>query len=612
MVSTIRFSGIASGMDTQSIVDSLMQAQRIPLDKLNQKRQVIEWQRDSYREMNKLLDDFSNFIFDGIYRQANMLTRSAVSSNSDVVTAKAAPNAGTISYKLENVTIATAARMQSTAAVSKDGKIDSTKSLWSQRDKLEGFTWKQEEVTNNFKVPEKGATDFQLTKGAVSETLNLNANGKLEVKNADGEVQEFDVVVGSIPETKDANTVYIDENTGKMSFGTKLEGDSSFSVSYNHNYLEFNIETYKEDGSTNKRDSDFKIAGNVTLDSMLSQINSSNVGVNMFYDSHTDQMVVQRKDTGNLINSEGKSINFTGASADFFTQALKLTEEQAGSNAKFTINGLETERASNTFTMSGVTFTLHNNSVAGESTSVTVGTDTDAIMTTIKDFVNKYNELLDKVNGKLTEEKYSSFTPLTQEQKLAMSEKEIEQWEEKAKSGLLRRDQILDSAMTTLRNNLYSEVKSNEVTLTDPKFNQLAEIGITTTKDYMARGKLEINEDKLKAAIEENPEAIFQLFMADGPTYEEQGLARRVRDTLSNTVKKIEERAGNAFRAESNYTLGKQLGRVKDDISRLEDRLKMVENRYWSQFNAMEKAMQNLNNQSNMLLSYLGMGAQQQ
>lgn len=102
------------------------------------------------------------------------------------------------------------------------------------------------------------------------------------------------------------------------------------------------------------------------------------------------------------------------------------------------------------------------------------------------------------------------------------------------------------------------------------------------------------------------------MFMADGPTYAEQGLARRVRDTLSNTVKKIEERAGNAFKTEDNYTLGKQLGRVKDDISRLENRLKMVENRYWSQFNAMEKAMQNLNNQSNMLLSYLGMGAQQQ
>lgn len=84
---------------------------------------------------------------------------------------------------------------------------------------------------------------------------------------------------------------------------------------------------------------------------------------------------------------------------------------------------------------------------------------------------------------------------------MAMSDREVEQWEEKAKSGLLRRDQILDTAMTTLRNNLYTEVTANEVTLADPKFNQLAEIGITTTKDYMARGKLEINEEKLKKLL---------------------------------------------------------------------------------------------------------------
>ena len=53
-----RISGLASGMDIDTIVSDLMKAERIPLDKLNQNKQTLEWQRDDYRAMNTLLLDF--------------------------------------------------------------------------------------------------------------------------------------------------------------------------------------------------------------------------------------------------------------------------------------------------------------------------------------------------------------------------------------------------------------------------------------------------------------------------------------------------------------------------------------------------------------------------
>lgn len=67
----MRIVGLASGMDIDALVKDLMKAERIPLDKMFQQKQIFEWQRDSYREINKLLDELDRLIFDGVYRLSN-------------------------------------------------------------------------------------------------------------------------------------------------------------------------------------------------------------------------------------------------------------------------------------------------------------------------------------------------------------------------------------------------------------------------------------------------------------------------------------------------------------------------------------------------------------
>lgn len=52
-MSTMRIGGLASGMDIDSIVEKLMVAERMPMDKLEQQKQIYEWQRDAYRDVNK-------------------------------------------------------------------------------------------------------------------------------------------------------------------------------------------------------------------------------------------------------------------------------------------------------------------------------------------------------------------------------------------------------------------------------------------------------------------------------------------------------------------------------------------------------------------------------
>lgn len=603
-MNTIRFSGLASGLDTQSIVDSMMRVERLPLDRLKQKKQVVEWQRDKFRDMNKLLKEFDTFIFDGIFRQNNMLKRAVTSSNSDVVSAVANSSAGNVSYKVENVTLATAARIQSSNTISKTetSKIDPSKSIWSQREKFStGISWSLASTATkeSFTVPSGGGQELRLAK----EGIDASAQSEVVVRDENGDVAgNYEVVFGAIPEQRDSDKVYIDD-TGKVVFGTRLNEGHKFDIEYRPYLIEFNIETYNEDGTSNTKQTNFKFDSFTSLNTVFNEINKSNVGVNIFYDNGADRVVAQRKATGDL-SKDGQTIKFLGPNNSFFTDVLKLDQETAGTDARFTINGLETSRKSNTFTMNDVTFTLKKNSA--ESVSININVDTEGIFSTVKSFIDKYNELISKINGEITAERFSTFLPLTDEQRQTMKEKEIEQWEEKAKSGLLRRDVLLSSGLSKMRMDLYTEVKSNEITRTVDKYNQLSEIGIKTTKDYLDRGKLEIDEAKLKAAIEDNPEAVYQLFMADGPTYQEKGLARRLRSSIEDTLKKVEEKAGNTFKTEHNYSMGKDLVRMKSSIDSLEDRLKIKEKRYWDQYTSMEKAMQRMNDQSSQLMAQLG------
>ena len=88
-INQIRFAGLASGLDTESIVKELMSVERHPLNKLFQKKQVLEWQRDSYREVNTLLKDFDTLIFDGVFRQSTFTKKTVSTSNEQAVEARA-------------------------------------------------------------------------------------------------------------------------------------------------------------------------------------------------------------------------------------------------------------------------------------------------------------------------------------------------------------------------------------------------------------------------------------------------------------------------------------------------------------------------------------------
>lgn len=245
--------------------------------------------------------------------------------------------------------------------------------------------------------------------------------------------------------------------------------------------------------------------------------------------------------------------------------------------------------------------------------TLTATTDTQAMTDQIREFVTKYNEMIEGFNDLLKENKYRAYAPLTNEQREEMSENEQKLWDEKAKSGLLRNDSILREGVSQMRATFMSPVGG----LGDKTIDALAEIGITTTKNYSDGGKLTIDEKKLADAIAKDPDQVAKIFSQSGEikekdvdghkvTEDSRGIAYRLRDAMKDMTAKIEKTAGRATMTDHEYALGKKIIDSNNRMSKLESRLQDIETRYWKQFTAMEQAINKANSQSSYFAQFGG------
>jgi len=258
--------------------------------------------------------------------------------------------------------------------------------------------------------------------------------------------------------------------------------------------------------------------------------------------------------------------------------------------------------------------TIPGDSTTTPAVTISSSTNVDDMMNKIKDFVASYNELIKGLDEQTKEKKYRDYQPLTEEQRKGMKEDEIKLWEEKAKSGLLRSDSIIRSGLSDMRSFIYE----TNPAVSNSKYNTLYNIGVTTTKSYNDGGQLEIDENKLRKAIEEDPDAVAMLFSnVSGKendtvtttdengnvvtkTADTRGYFQKIQDSVDKFKLNIEKKAGKASATEQTYTIGKSMIDLNSRIDRMQKRLIDVEQRYWRQFSAMETAINKANQQSSI------------
>lgn len=563
---SMRIGGLASGMDIDSIVAKLMQAERAPLDKFQQQKQTYEWQRDALRTINKnnksLYDSSLNMTL-----QSHLIKKSVTSTNDAVSATASAGASGTLD-------IQSVQQLATSATIKSDGIFAEAPDLANTNPSAP----KPKGVASNTKLSDEKLSHLDLfmpgQDTAEIKMKVLKDNGKMEdVSISISKDDTISSMIGKLNNSSTGLNAYYDERSGSLSISTKATGMGA---------------VYKDS------------TGAISSDKTSITLDSSSVG-------EIDTSIYLESDPGNFF----KNLGFNGV-GDLTAQGNDASNPgsvvTAGQNAVIVYNGLEIERTSNTFDLNGYQVTLNktynetydpSNPSASIAPPITLKaeTDIDNFIDKVEEFVNNYNAFIKSTNDAINETKNRKYAPLTEEQKKEMSEEEIEKWEKTAKSGVIRRDQTVASGLQDLRSIIYSNGGN-----TGKKYDTLSEIGITTTKNYNDGGLLELDKDKLRAALLEDEEAVFKVF-SNTKEGEPEGAIQKIRKSLQNFEDKIEVKAGKDSAAQNTFTIGRNLDNLDKRINTWEAKLKMIEDRYWSQFTAMEKAINKANEQSSLFFS---------
>jgi len=363
------------------------------------------------------------------------------------------------------------------------------------------------------------------------------------------------------------------------------------------------------------------ISKDATISQLMDAVNKVTAGgVKLNFSELTNTFNMESLQTGSTA-----LLNVTvGGATNILTQ-FKLPAVTQGKDAVVTITppgatvGTEVIKSGNSFSIDGVNYTLTKKGI----TNITIDSNSQKTYDKILGFIDKYNQLVEKVSQKTDEQKQYKYLPLTDEQKTSMKEEEITQWETKAKVGLLKGDSNLDNMLTSMRRAFFDEVDNAGITL--------SELGLSTSPDTSQRGKIIINEEKLKTAIETKGEQVANLFIKQSttePTYnadstssdrnirnKEQGIFQRISDILQDYTgtygKKgiLLQKAGikgdlTEFKSLLSEDIIKKDEKINEMIKSLADR----ENSFYLKFSKLETAMNKLNSQSSWLTQQLSGG----
>ena len=606
----IRMSGMISGLDTESIVKSLMETQQAKKTKIESKKQKLEWKQEIWSGLNTKMYSFYKDYAGKLRFQSNYQTKKATSSDSTKVTVSANSSATKGTYRVNVKSLAAAQYVTS-------AKISSYETTNDQGEKITN------KVTSSTKLSDLGMTadgTKQIQIKTADRTVSMTVN-------ADTTISDF------VDNLKSAGlNASFDEGQGRFFIGAKDSGlDQKFEIKMTaftqeqlnaqqtvKNAVKYDsltaaqknsvldvLASIQNDTSSDKIDSavaslmevsDAQAKSEVTgyyrnqivteLETKYFQKDEN--GNNVITDdakqalinagkleekddaSHTQEELVtlakqyiqenadsqiagddyQSKITEALTNGlsndeitiqseETRKRTITDAVTDYATAMAKGAGVEAGSSAELQKIGLDTidgsavqesasgvgmvvAAADSVVQVNGATLTSSKTSlnvnglsldlmdVTDGEVSITVSDDTDAVYDSIKEFVTQYNSILKEMNTLYNAESARNYDVLTDDQKDAMSDEEVEKWNTKIKDSLLRRDSTLDGLITTMRS-----ITGKSITASNGKKYSLANLGITTGTDYKEYGQLHIKGDEDDSVYSDSTNTLQDLLKED-------------------------------------------------------------------------------------------------
>jgi flagellar hook-associated protein 2 len=637
MSTTNRVLGIVSGFDTETLVNDLMEVENLKLEKLEKERQYEEWEQEAYQEVVSMLTEFQSTYFDVLNSDTNITSSSSFAEFDYSVL---------LNNESTNIVSVTAnGDMKASSHVINSISQLAGYDTWSgNKAYLTGVTSSSFDFDNLSTNLGTDDLTFSLSVGKSTKTITVD---NADIAGMSDSSELVTALNAAIQDSfgDDYSDIVSLTDTGELYFNlaandlTILEGDSSNTMTALGITSGQSSDDYEDAtladlfGFSDSDLSAIEINGvsitleaDDTIEEALTKINDADAGVEVTYDTLNDKFVMKATNEGsaNIIDIEN------GSTAETFFMSLFSASDlvddtgdivnidyEAGQNAKLNLDGADIVMSSNTFTYEGITYEL--NDTSDEAINIEVEVDTDTIVNKIKNFITDYNNILEHIQTKLSEKKYYDYEPLTDDEKDAMTDDEIELWESYAKSGVLRGASELQSMMTSLRNSFIDKVSGSSLTLSS--------IGISTT-EYSDNGKLTLDEDALTEALQENYNEVVNLFTQESEydytdsderstRYKENGLGERVNDILKDYVRTTRDTGGykgiliekvgieNDSSYYDNYFYN-SLNDYDDRIDEMMDFLADKEDYYYTMFANMESALSEMESSYNSLLSSLG------
>lgn len=278
----------------------------------------------------------------------------------------------------------------------------------------------------------------------------------------------------------------------------------------------------------------------------------------------------------------------------------------AGSNARIILNGEEYKSEKNTFEINGLTLTVSATTKEGEEVTITTEDDTNGIYDMVKNFFKEYNTVINQMDKLYNADAAKGYDPLTDEEKEAMSDSQIEEWENKIKDAILRKDSTLSFFSGEMK-----RIMMEGVEMEDGKKMYLSNFGIGTLNYYVAadneRNAYHIdgdpddentssNPDKLKSMIANDPDTVVEFFTK---------LSQKLSDKMFDMMKS-EEGISSAMTVYEDKRMQKEYDDYTTKIKELEKKLADYEDKWYAKFAAMETALAKMQNNASAVTSLLG------
>ncbi|MCR4764543.1 MAG: flagellar filament capping protein FliD [Lachnospiraceae bacterium] len=660
MGSPIRITGMNSGLDTESIIKALTQRQQDKVTSLENDQKRFSWKQDKWKELNKKVTDLYNGTLASMRFTDAFTKKTTTASRPSAVTVVTGAKAMNTTQKMKVKSMASNAYLTG-STISKKAGLDGKVTASTKLSDLAGAnfsahtdTVERSAATYQAKVDAESGEQLFLKVDDTGNPVRTDGNltyvtqSQMEeainaAKEADPEADisnQFLKVYQKINVTDDAENPYeegftpgYEDIADEAELLNTLKGINDGTISLDDEKTAYHQKQTVQD--TQKFNVTFgtsepqtiEISGDMTINDLVTKLkglSQDGAGLDVNFDENQQRFYIASNKSGSeasfslsAYEEDGVAQN-TGLLSTFGldTNAAGFKGKyEAGSDALIELNGIEYTSDKNNFEINGLTITVNETTknANGDYDEITLTTkqDNSGTYDLVKKFVKEYSELINEMDKLYHADNAKSYKMLSKDEKEAMEDEEVEEWEKKIKDGLLSRDRTLgdvSSAMKEVMSGVYTvkNGKGEDVNAT------LSTFGINTLSYFEAKENekyalyidgdkdsenynVKAAEDKLNQLITNDPDLVTNFFTTLSKT-----LYRKLSDLMSVS------QFSSSYTLYEDKMMNKQYSSYNDKIADANEKLGAAEDKYYKKFGKMESTMGKLNSTQSALSGYFG------